>query len=81
MNMPTLEEYVTIEQDFVDVTVYRKNQSWQPTHYFLDDDVPFESIGLTLPVSEIDFRVNNEDMQHYREKKSLEEQQNDNNAM
>ena len=30
MNIPTLKEYVMIEQDYVDICVLRKNQHWQP---------------------------------------------------
>lgn len=62
MNIATLEEYVVIEQDFVDVKVFRKSDSWRVTHYYLDEEIPFESIGLTLSVSEIYRRVQNEDM-------------------
>jgi Uma2 family endonuclease len=62
MNIPTLEEYVLIEQDYVDVCVLRKRQHWQPCHYFLGDEVTFEAIDLTLPVVEIYNRVVNEDM-------------------
>ncbi|MCJ8272653.1 MAG: Uma2 family endonuclease [Psychrosphaera sp.] len=62
MNIPSLLEYVIIEQDYVDVCVFRKNQHWQPTHYFLGDDVVFESIDLTLPVAAVYQRVVNDDM-------------------
>lgn len=62
MNIATLEEYVVIEQDFVDVKAFRKSDSWRVTHYYLDEEILFESIGLTLSVSEIYRRVQNEDM-------------------
>jgi Uma2 family endonuclease len=63
INIPTLEEYVLIEQDYVQVTVYRLSDNWRPTYYFLEDEVTFESIELTLPVAEIYHRVVNQDMQ------------------
>ncbi len=69
INIPTLKEYVLIEQDFVDVTVYRKSDQWRPTHYFLDDDILFESINLTLSVEEIYHRVENEDMSDFLQAK------------
>ena len=67
INIPTLKEYVLIEQDFVDIEVFRKKDNWFPMHYFLGDEVTFESIDLTLIVEEIYHRVNNEDMIELRE--------------
>ncbi|MGD7035674.1 Uma2 family endonuclease [Methylotuvimicrobium buryatense] len=34
INIPSLQEYVLIEQDFVDIQVIRRNESWLPRHYF-----------------------------------------------
>ena len=65
INIPTLVEYVIIEQDYVDVAVFRKSDQWRPTHYFLGDEIHFESIDLTLAVEEIYSRVNNEDMNEH----------------
>ena len=62
LNIPSLQEYVLIEQDYVDIQVIRRNESWLPRHYFLGDEITFESIDLTLPVEEIYARVHNEDM-------------------
>lgn len=69
INMPSLLEYVLIEQDFVDVEVFRKSDNWNPTHYFLGDEVTFESINVTIPVEEIYYRVNNDDMVKFLESK------------
>lgn len=73
VNLPSLQEYVLIEQDFVDIQVIRRSESWLPRHYFLGDDITFEAIGLTLPVEEIYARVHNEDMVEFL---SLKAQQN-----
>lgn len=62
INIPSLQEYVLVEQDFVQVEVARRSNGWLPSHYFLGDDVTFESIGLTLPVEEIYHSVQNEQM-------------------
>ncbi len=62
INIPTLQEYVLIEQDYVDIQVIRRSESWLPKHYFLGDSIPFQSINLALPVAEIYNRVQNEDM-------------------
>lgn len=63
--IPTLEEYVLIEQDHVEIEICRKNEHWKSTFYFLDDDITFESIDLTLPVLEIYQRVDNQEMREY----------------
>lgn len=60
--IPTLREYVFIEQDIVDVEVCRRDEGWVSNHYFMGDVAPFQSIGLTLPVEEIYARVVNEDV-------------------
>src|SRR5574343_87510 len=35
--IPTLQEYVLIEQDIVDVEVCRRSEGWVSNHYFLGD--------------------------------------------
>ena len=64
-SIPTLQEYVLIEQDFVDVEVCRLSQGWVSEHYFWGDSVSFESVGLTLTVAEIYDRVDNEEVQGF----------------
>ncbi|MCX7088141.1 MAG: Uma2 family endonuclease [Methylococcales bacterium] len=66
INLPSLQEYVLIEQDFVSVHILRRRQHWQPVYYFLDHAVVFEAIDLTLSVAEIYDRVDNEDMQTFK---------------
>ena len=68
-SITTLQEYVLIEQDFVDVEVCRRSERWISNHYFMGDEVLFESIRLTLPVEEIYARVENEDVRTYFEEK------------
>lgn len=60
-SIPSLQEYVLIEQDFVDIEVMSKSQDWASRHYFLGDEIHFESIDLTLKVEDIYRRVQNED--------------------
>ncbi len=72
INIPSLQEYVLIEQDFVDIEVVRKSEGWQSSHYFLGDEVTFESIDLTLLVEEIYLRVHNEDMIEFLSQKEDE---------
>ena len=65
INIPSLKEYVLIEQDIVDIQVLRRSQGSIPQHYFLGDEITFESINLTLSVEEIYYRVQNEDMAEF----------------
>ena len=67
INLPSLQEYVLIESDFVSVQVLRKSNHWLSEYYFLGDTVTFGSIGLTLTVEEIYDRVNNADMNEFRQ--------------
>lgn len=62
INLPSVQEYVLIEQDIADVTVLRRREGWLPNHYFLGDDITFESINLTMPVADIYRRVQNQDV-------------------
>ena len=73
--IPSLEEYVLIEQDRVEIEVCRKSANWQPTYYFIDDEITFESIGLTLPVLELYQRVDNQEMRDFLA--TLEETKNE----
>ena len=75
LNLPSLQEYVLIEQDFVDIEVVRRKDDWGSKHYFLGDDITFESIHLTLPVEEIYHRVNNEDMTEFLKIKEVKPNQ------
>lgn len=63
--LPSLQEYVLIEQDCVDVEVFRRSANWLSEHYFLGDSVTLESVGLSVSVGDIYQRVNNEDMRDY----------------
>ncbi|MBS3952707.1 MAG: Uma2 family endonuclease [Methylomicrobium sp.] len=62
ITIPSLQEYVMIEQDCVDIEVLRRKDGWFSKHYYLGDDVNFESIDLTTTVESIYDRVHNEDM-------------------
>lgn len=65
LQIPTLLEYILVEQDIVRIEVARRSEGWQPMRYFLGDEIVFESVGLTLQVEDIYERVNNEDMREW----------------
>ncbi|WNB73887.1 Uma2 family endonuclease [Methylomonas koyamae] len=69
--IPSLLEYVLIEQDIVDVEVCRRSEGWVSNHYFLGDQARFESVDLTLDVAEIYERVDNDDMRTFVAEQAL----------
>ncbi|MFZ3192347.1 MAG: Uma2 family endonuclease [Moraxellaceae bacterium] len=64
-SIPTLQEYLLVEQDFVEIELLRWRTGWKAEHYFLGDSIVFESIGLQLTVAEIYERVTNDDMNEW----------------
>ena len=60
--LPSLQEYVVIAQDVVDIEVCRRANHWQPEHYFLGDEVYFAAIDVSVPVLAIYERVINDDV-------------------
>jgi Uma2 family endonuclease len=70
MNIPSLEEYVLIEQDVVDIEVVRKCNNWQSDRYYLGDTVIFRSINLAISVEDIYDRVKNDDVTDWIERES-----------
>lgn len=51
--IPTLQEYVMIEQDTQLVEVLSRLDGWQPHYYESDKSFILQSVGLTLPVAEV----------------------------
>lgn len=64
--LPSLLEYVLVEQDIAEITVYRRSASWQPSYYYLGEEVLLESIGASLCVEDIYERVENGDLAKWR---------------
>ncbi len=62
LNIPSLEEYVIIEQSICEVQVFRKSDNWKSTFYFLGDKISFESIDVTISVEDIYYQVDNEEL-------------------
>ena len=64
-NIPSLQEYVVIEQDYCEIEVFRKNKDWQASLYFIGDEISFDSIETTISVEDIYYHVNNDDMAQF----------------
>lgn len=51
-----------IDQDTVEVEVFRRSDGWQPSYYYWGDVIALESIGLSISVEDIYEQVRNEDI-------------------
>lgn len=60
--LPSVQEYVLIEQDVAEIEVQRRRLDWRSEYYYPGQEITFESIKVTLAVEEIYQRVDNEDM-------------------
>jgi Uma2 family endonuclease len=65
--IPSLQEYVLVEQKFAKVEVFQRNNNWALKRYGAGDDVTFSSVGLTLPIATIYERVETPDLLAWRE--------------
>lgn len=60
--IPSLEYYVLIEQDKVEVTIFSKKDDWRPSYYYWGDEIRFDSLDALILVEEIYHLVDNEDV-------------------
>lgn len=52
--IPALEEYIIVAQDVIEVTVFRREQGWEPEVLeSIDSVIELRSIGLSLPLARI----------------------------
>lgn len=70
LKIDSLKEYILIEQDIAEIEVMRRKNHWQSERFYLGDSVYFDAIDLTIDVSEIYDRVDNDDMLDYLSKSS-----------
>ena len=71
-SIPTVQEYILVEQSSAKIEVQRRRTNWAVEKFFLGDSVTFESLGLTLTVEEIYDRVDNEEMTEWLAEKARE---------
>lgn len=74
LQIPTLQEYILIEQGIAEIEVVCRSQNWQSHFYYLGDHITLNSIGLSISVEDIYDRVKNEDVVTWLEKKALAKQ-------
>ena len=72
--IPSVQEYVLIEQDVAEIEIQRRRSNWQSEYYYLGQDITFESVGIIVSVQDIYQRVNNEDVVNYLQRLQEESQ-------
>lgn len=68
-NIPSLQEYVLIEQDKGEIQLFSRAHNWQSFYYYLGDQISFASLGISIAVEDIYERVDNEDVQSFLQQK------------
>lgn len=61
-SIPSLEEYVLIEQDKGEIQIFSRTDAWRPCYYYLGDEITFHSLNVTVRVEDIYYQVDNEDV-------------------
>ena len=72
-NIPTLQEYIIIDQDYCEVEIFCNSNKWASTVYLLGDTITLASIDISLSVEDIYYQVNNGDMVKYLTDKEQEQ--------
>lgn len=54
--IPTFQEYLLLQQDVKEATLFRRSREWQPEKY-RSGEIYLESVGLTIPIDALYRRV------------------------
>ncbi|MFT4926052.1 MAG: Uma2 family endonuclease [Phenylobacterium sp.] len=65
LQIPSLEYYILVEQDFCEISVLSRAQGFIPQYYYLGDDIKFPLIDAVVNVNDIYDRIDNEDKKRY----------------
>ncbi|MBD9354390.1 Uma2 family endonuclease [Methylomonas albis] len=74
-NIPSLQEYVLIEQDKGEIQLFSLAHHWQSFYYYLGDRISFASLGISIAVEDIYERVDNEDVLSFLQQKQQDASQ------
>lgn len=56
-NIPSLQEYILIEQDKCEIEVSRRSEQWRSLFYYEGDSIDIESLRITLLVEDIYYQT------------------------
>jgi Uma2 family endonuclease len=74
LSLPSVQEYVLIEQEYAEVEVQRRRDQWQSEYFYLGQEFVLESVNANLSVEELYQRVDNADVKAYLEEKQRQSQ-------
>ena len=63
--LPSLQEYMLVEQDFVEIQLLRRRNNWRLESYYLGQTVLLDSVGAELAVEDIYHKVSNGDVREW----------------
>ena len=67
INIPSLQEYLLIEQSICEVQVCRRKDNWASSYHFLGDEIMLDSLNVSLKVADIYQGIQNANMTEYLE--------------
>jgi Uma2 family endonuclease len=65
LQLPSLEYYVLVEQDFCEVSVLIRAEGFIPKYYYLGQEIDLPLLDLSVSVDDIYDGIDNEDKQRY----------------
>ncbi len=65
LQIPSLEYYILVEQDFCEISVLSRAAGFIPQYYYLGGDIRFPLIDAIVSVNDIYDRIDNEDKKRY----------------
>jgi len=65
LKIPSLEYYLLIEQDFCEIQLLSRAERFIPKYYYLGDEINFTALDVTISVTDIYDRIDNEDTAAY----------------
>ena len=73
LQIPSLEYYVLIEQDFCEITLLSREQGFIPQSFYFGDTMSLPAINVELEISELYQQVKNEDMSKWLQNQAQHE--------
>lgn len=67
LKIPSLEYYILIEQDFCEIQILSRAAGFIPQYYYLGDEINFPHLNVSISVTDIYDRIENEDTAAYIE--------------
>ena len=67
IQVPTVQEYMIIEQDVAKIEIQRRRTNWTIEKFGLGDTLTFEPLGLSVAVADIYEKVENDDVRYWLE--------------